>query len=123
MVGSGIADLVLLLLSFLLLTLGLVCDRLRSTFVALWLWAGITTVTLLVQTAITSFDLVLHVTAPDTVYEGSLTNSLMYMSCQALYIAGVFAYFASEPVRKEPTMPTSYAEQQPRVFEVGDSES
>lgn len=111
MVASGIGDLVLLLLSFLLFTLSLVCPGLRSTFAAVWLWWSITIVTLLVQTTITSYDLVVHITTPDDVYPGSLANSLMYMSCQALYVTGVAAYFMTQPAEKSgPDMPTSYAE-------------
>lgn len=49
------------------------------------------------QVVITSYDLVLLETAPDTVYSGSLANSLMYTACQALYMSGVVAYALTEP--------------------------
>ena len=126
-VNSGIADLALLLVSFLLLTAGLVCPRLKTTFGAIWIWSSITAVTLLVQTVITAYDMVMHLTAPDTVYMGSLTNSMMFMACEMLYLSGVIAYFCSEPPEpKQPTMPVDYADPRPppaSIYEVGQSSS
>jgi hypothetical protein len=75
-VASGVADLILLLLSFLLLILFVNCPRVK-TFGAVWVWCGVTVCTLLIQVIITAFDLVLLETAPDEVYSGSLANSLM----------------------------------------------
>ena len=72
------------------------CPRVK-TFGAVWVWCGITVCTLLIQVVITSYDLVLLETDPDSVYSGSLANSLMYTACQALYMSGVVAFAVTEP--------------------------
>ena len=61
------------------------------------------------QVVITSYDLVLLETAPDTVYSGSLANSLMYTACQALYMSGVVAYALTEPPPPRAAHNMSYA--------------
>jgi hypothetical protein len=103
-----VADLILLLLSFLLLILFVSCPRVK-TFGAVWVWCGITVCTLLIQVVITSYDLVLLETDPDSVYSGSLANSLMYTACQALYMSGVVAFALTEPPPPRAAHNMSYA--------------
>lgn len=84
------------------------CPRVK-TFGAVWVWCGITVCTLLIQVVITSYDLVLLETDPDSVYSGSLANSLMYTACQALYMSGVVAFAVTEPPPPRAAHNMSYA--------------
>ena len=105
---SGVADLILLLLSALILVVIDVCFQDREPgFAWVWVWSSVVIVTLLVQVIITASDLVLAQIEPDAVYPNALAYSLMYTACQSCYFVGVISFVFTapkNPARDPPSM-------------------
>ena len=109
---SGVADLILLLLSALILVVVDVCfqDR-KPGFAWVWVWSSVVIVTLLVQVIITASDLVLSQIEPDAVYPNALAYSLMYTACQSCYFVGVLSFVFTAPKKSSRDPPSmAYAQ-------------
>lgn len=121
---SGVADLILLLLSALILVVVDVCFKDREPgFAWVWVWSSVVIVTLLVQVIITASDLVLAQIEPDAVYPNALAYSLMYVACQSCYFVGVlsFVYTApKKPARESPSMAYAQHEVDTPPFTIND---